>query len=155
MQNIILTLILCFSLTAYSQTYAKYNGKKESPKTTVRTEDEKTVEKLIMIANDFLNKKQFADAAKYCTEALAYNIDVANITYKRAMTYFFAAEHEKAIADFNSILPTYSKPEEIYFVRGLCKYNLQDRECACEDLALSRSLGKDIDPKLFSSFCEQ
>ena len=153
MPNLILTLLLCFSLTAYSQTYSKYNGKKESSKTTVRTEDGKTVEKLIMIAEDFLNKKQFTEAAKYYTEALIHKIDVLAITYKRGMTYFFAAEHEKAIADFNSILPIYSKPEEVYFTRGLCKYNLQDREGACEDFALSRSLGKDIDPKLSSSMC--
>ncbi|TRW23007.1 tetratricopeptide repeat protein [Flavobacterium zepuense] len=156
MQNLILTLILCFSLTANAQTYAKYNGKKESAKTTVRTEDEKTVEKLIMIADDFLNKKQFADAAKYYTEALAYNINVSRVTEGRGMAYFFGAEYEKAIADFDAVLPIAEKPAGIYFNRGLCKHNLHDLTGACDDLTMAKLLDKAYDdPKMFYLLCEQ
>jgi len=154
MQNLLLSLLLCFTLTGNAQQKAKKVQPRPALPTAVVTEEEKTYRKLIMIADDLAAKKQFTLAAGYFTKALAYNIEVPETTLKRAMAYFYALDYTNAIPDFTTVLATTTDPANIYFLRGISKLNSPDKTGACDDLIKAKELGKTFeDPTTLTKFC--
>lgn len=160
MKGKLLLLLLFLSVTAYSQEYAKSNvkknksGKQANSVEAIADNAMKEFERLKRIATEFLEQQEFSNAVNTYTQMLALNIKTGSVYQYRGTAHMLNKRDNEALTDFNAAIE-HNAPDlpSIYFMRGMCRFNLQDSAGGCADIKQAKSLGAEVDESFFISIC--
>ena len=94
--------------------------------------------------NAYVSKGELGLAFGDYSKAIQLKPDYSSAYYNRGVIYYSKSAYDLAIEDYDKAIELNPKSDLAYYYRGKCRLHLQNWRGARSDLAIAKSLGKDI-----------